>query len=352
MYLEQLKFIRFRSFAELLLKDFAPVNCFIGENGSGKTNILEGIYLLSSGRGFRTSVLKELALRDTDGFYLGGVFDGEKIEKLASENKKKLTVSEREIGVHELRTYNPIVVFNPGDIFLASGSSEVRRRFFDSAIALRDPSYTPHLLTYERALRQRNASLKKDPRNAGLWDSILIQSGAELIKKRIAFAKLLVPKIEALYGELAGGKASLKYFNNFSLKASIEDSLREALEQSKQNDLRLRHTAKGPHRDDVSIYIDGLPAALSGSQGQNRTLAFAMKLGSVEIVEETLGRKPILLIDDALLETDSAKRKRIFNKMRTMGLQLFLTATEKSFFDFIEGDYRSFTLSGGSVTKQ
>lgn len=350
MYLEQLKFVRFRCFAELSVKDFAPVNCLIGDNGAGKTNLLEGIYLLSSGRGFRTADRRELALRGSDGFYLGGVFDGEKIEKLVSEKKKKLTVSERDIGVHELRAYNPIVVFNPGDIFLATGSSEVRRRFFDSAISLRDPGYMPHLLTYERALRQRNASLKKDPRNAGLWDGVLIQSGAELIKRRIAFAKLLVPKIEALYGELAGGKASLKYFNNFSLSSSIEDSLKEAMAQAKTADLRIRHTTKGPHRDDVSIYIDGLPAALSGSQGQNRTLAFAMKLGSVEIVEESLGRKPILLVDDALLETDASKRKRIFEKMRSMGLQVFLTATDAAFFNFIDKkEARFFDFREGQV---
>lgn len=339
MYLETVKFINFRSFKELSLQDFGWVNCLFGENGAGKTNFLEGVYLLSSGRGFRTSDRKELALRGEEAFYLAGIFDGEKIEKQVGEKKKKLMVSEKEIGACELRTYNPIVVFNPSDIFLATGSSDTRRRFFDSAIALLDASYMEQLMSYEKAIRQRNSSLKKDPSHADIWNPILIQAGAELIKKRITFAKQLVPKVEHLYEELAGGKASLKYFNNFSIPDNrIEEALKEALAQNKQHDLRMRHTTKGPHRDDVSIYINDVPAALSGSQGQNRTLAFAMKLGSVEIVEEKLGRKPILLVDDALLETDSVKRKRIYKKMRSMNLQMFLTATSKDFFDFTENE--------------
>ncbi|MGL5722136.1 MAG: DNA replication/repair protein RecF [Brevinema sp.] len=350
MNLEELKLIQFRSFPQLTLNGFDRVNAFIGENGSGKTNVLEAIYLLSSGRGFRTSDRKELATRGHDDFYLGGVFDNEKIEKSIGEKKKKIVVNENPMGAGELRSYNPIVVFNPSDIYLSSGTSAVRRRFFDSAIALVDPTYTEQLLSYERALRQRNASLKKDPANADLWNPALIQNGTELIKKRIQFAKKLVPKIEKLYQEFAGGIASLKYFNNFSIEAGIEKSLGAALAANKSLDLKMKHTGKGPHRDDVSIFIDGVPAAISGSQGQNRALAFAMKIGSVEIVEETLGRRPILLIDDALLETDSEKRKRIYHKMRAMDLQIFLTATEKEFLAFTGGEAKSFMFSQGKVS--
>ena len=350
MNLEELKLVQFRSFPELTLKGFDTINALIGENGSGKTNVLEAIYLLSSGRGFRTSDRKELATRGHDDFYLSGVFDGEKIEKFIGEKKKKILVNENPMGAGDLRSYNPIVVFNPSDIYLSSGSSGIRRRFFDSAIALIDPTYTEQLLAYERALRQRNASLKKDPANADIWNPALIQNGSELIKKRIQFTKKLVPKIERLYEEFAGGIASLKYFNNFSIEEGIEKSLTMALTSHKSLDLRLKYTGKGPHRDDVSIFIDGVPAAISGSQGQNRALAFAMKLGSVEIVEETLGRRPILLIDDALLETDSTKRKRIYQKMRSMDLQIFLTATETSFLSFTGGEEKAFMFSQGRVS--
>ncbi|MGL5255255.1 MAG: DNA replication/repair protein RecF [Brevinema sp.] len=349
MNLEELKLIQFRSFSELNLTGFDRVNAFVGKNGAGKTNVLEAIYLLSSGRGFRTSDRKELSTRGAEEFYLSGMFDSEKIEKLVGEKKKKILVNENTIGANELRSYNPIVVFNPSDIYLSSGASAVRRRFFDSAIALIDPNYTKQLLAYERALRQRNASLKKDPANADLWNPALIENGTELIKKRIQFAKRLVPKIERLYAEFAGGIASLRYFNNFSIEAGIEKSLSDALSSNKSLDLKMKHTSKGPHRDDVSIFIDGVPAAISGSQGQNRALAFAMKIGSVEIVEETLGRRPILLIDDALLETDNEKRKRIYNKMRSMDLQIFLSATEKEFFSFTGGEEKVFTFSQGRV---
>ncbi|MGL4388920.1 MAG: DNA replication/repair protein RecF, partial [Brevinema sp.] len=107
------------------------------------------------------------------------------------------------------------------------------------------------------------------------------------------------------------------------------------LEQNKSHDLRRKHTTKGPHRDDISIFINDLPADKSGSQGQNRALAFALKIGSVEIIEQTLSRRPILLIDDALLEVDNTRRRNIFQKLYSLDLQLFFTGSSTEFFDFI-----------------
>ncbi len=336
MFLEQLRLITFRSFEQLTLSSFEQVNCLVGENGSGKTNFLEGIYLLSSNRGFRTGDRKELTKRNAEGFFIQGIFDGETIERTISEQKKSLTLNKENIPANKLRTYNPVITFSPSDIFLATGSSDTRRKFFDSAIALRDDEYSDYLASYERALRQRNASLKKDPKNADIWNEALITNGAKVIEKRLEFVKLLIPKVESLYHELAQGNANLKYFNNFKLSHDIEASIREAFAQSKSTDLRRKYTTKGAHRDDITLLIDELPAAKSGSQGQNRTLAFALKIGSVEIIEETLGRKPIILIDDALLEVDPSKRLRIFNKFYDSGLQLFLTGTTREFFDFIQ----------------
>lgn len=336
MFLEQLRLINFRSFPEFSAKNLSNINCLVGENGSGKTNFLEGIYLLSSNRGFRTGDRKELTYRKADGFFIQGIFDEDTITRAISEKKKSLTLNEETILANKLRTYNPIVSFSPNDIFLATGSSDTRRRFFDAAIALRDHEYNDYLASYERAVRQRNSSLKKDPRNADIWNKTIITNGAKVIEKRLAFVKLLIPKVQTLYQELAKGNAHLKYFNNFKLSKNIAEALEQALTESKSEDLRRKHTTKGPHRDDITILINDLPAAKSGSQGQNRTLAFALKIGSVEIIEETLERKPILLIDDALLEVDPQKRKRIFDKMHSSGLQLFLTATTKEFFNFID----------------
>ena len=336
MFLEDLKLINFRSFPELRIKSFHKINCLIGENGAGKTNFMEGVYLLSSNRGFRTGDRKELTYRNAEGFFIQGSFDGDMIARTITEKKKQLTLNEEAIPANKLRVYNPIVAFSPNDIFLATGSSDTRRRFFDAAIALRDHEYSDYLATYERALRQRNASLKKDPKHANLWNEALITSGAKIIEKRLAFVKLLIPKVQTLYAELAKGSANLKYFNNFKLTQNIEEGLKKALKDSSSDDLRRKHTTKGPHRDDITILINDLPAAKSGSQGQNRTLSFALKIGSVEIIEETLGRKPILLVDDALLEVDPSKRKRIFDKINSLGVQLFLTATTKEFFSFID----------------
>lgn len=336
MFLEQLKLINFRSFEESIHSSFSQVNCLIGENGAGKTNFLEGIYLLSSNKGFRTGDKKELTLKDADGFFIQGVFNGETIERVISERKKSLTLSEESISANKLRTYNPIVTFAPSDIFLATGSAETRRRFFDAAIALRDDSYSDYLSAYERAIRQRNASLKKDPKHADIWNGAIIQNGAKVIEKRLEFVKLLIPKVEHLYQEFAEETATLKYFNNFKVFQPIEKAIEEALHQSKAEDFRRKHTSKGLHRDDITLLVKGLPAAKSGSQGQNRSLAFALKIGAVEIIEDTLGRKPILLIDDALLELDPKKRKRIFHKLYSSGLQLFLTGTTEEFFHFME----------------
>lgn len=344
MILEKIRMVDFRSFQEITVDSFGQINCLIGENGMGKTNFLEGIYLLSSNRGFRTNDRLKLARYSTERFYIGGTFNNEKIERIISEKKKKLLCNGTSITANELRTYNPIVTFSPHDIFLSSGSSEIRRKFFDSAIALLDSSYNIHLLHYERALRQRNSSLKKDPQNSDIWNPLLITHGAKLIEKRINFARKLSEKVKNLYEEFTKGEAKLTYFNNFSVSGSWETSLEKALESSKFQDLKLKHTSKGPHRDEISILIDKLPAAESGSQGQNRALAFALKIGAVQIAEEALKRKPILLLDDVLLEIDQKKRKSIFNALYRSDLQLFLTGTDKDFFHFIEHETQFYSF--------
>ncbi|MGL4366924.1 MAG: DNA replication/repair protein RecF [Brevinemataceae bacterium] len=334
MFLKKIRYINFRSFPELNLDNFEHVNCLAGENGSGKTNFLEGIYLLSSNRGFRTGDRKELTYKNESGFFLQGHFDDDIIERVIAD-KRKLTLNGQTIPTNKLRIYNPVIAFSPNDIFLATGSSETRRRFFDAAISLLDSSYPEHMMNYERALRQRNASLKRDPKHADIWNEHIITHGAYLIQQRLAFAKLLTPKLHELYKQFTQGNASLHYLNNFKLSSNLQESLQEALEQSKFEDNNKKHTSKGPHRDDITLFIDSMPAAKSGSQGQNRALAFALKIASVEIIEETLGRKPILLIDDAMLELDLKKKQRIFDKLLSLKLQIFLTGTSKEFFDFI-----------------
>lgn len=334
MFLEKLTIVQFRNFCSLVLSDFSQINFLIGDNGSGKTNFLEAIYLLSSGKGFRTNDRKEFFFHESSELSIKGIFDGELVELDISEKRKTLFINTETIAVNKLRTYNPVVSFSSTDILLTLGTPEIRRRFFDAAIALLDSTYEKHLSVFERCLRQRNAALKKDPEHINLWNESMIQHGAQIIEKRIAFAQHLIPRVKTIYNSVTRGVADLKYFNNFRLDDNIENSLSNAISESFTEDIYRKSTSKGPHRDDIVITIDGLPTNKSASLGQNRILSFAMKIAAVEIIEEMLERKPILLIDDALLELDPSKKSLIFNKLVSLNLQMFVSGTSHRFFDF------------------
>ncbi len=355
MKLETIKAQNFRNYAVLEADGFGQTNVVIGANGSGKTNFLEAIYLLSSASPIRSVGHPELIRWGAKYYYLTGNFDGHDIALGYSASKRVLKFDEEPIHKDALKVRNPVIVFEPEDIGTVNGSPDTKRGFLDTFLSMADIRYAYALNRYQKALRQRNAQLKIAPKDAPVWNRELAANGAVLVRMRIEFIRGLNRKTQAIFGDLYGTEIELKYLNNFKIQGSIEECLTESLESSFKADSLKRYTTKGPHRDAYEIYVlnAGERRIASGafaSQGQLRSLSLSMKLGATEYIESVSGNGPILLLDDVLLEIDEAKRETIFRFLSSK-YQTFFTATSLEVLGRLAGSAVVYRASGGVLTK-
>lgn len=342
MKLEHIQAKNFRNYAVLEAEGFGRTNIVVGANGSGKTNFLEAVYLLSCATPIRSVTHAELVRWGAKYYYVSGRFDGHEIAIGYSDTAKALKFDEDPVKKDELKVSNPAVVFEPDDIDIVGGSPDAKRGFLDSFLSMSDLGYAYSLARYHKALRQRNAQLKIAAKDAAVWNRELAANGAVLVKARIEFIRALNLKTRAIFGDLYGREIELQYLNNFKVQGGIEDSLSTALESSAKADAVKKYTTKGPHRDSYEIYVvdAGEKKVASGafaSQGQLRSLSLSMKLGATEFIESVSRAVPILLLDDVLLEIDAARRGKILAFIAGK-YQTFFTATTRDVFgDFCEG---------------
>ena len=351
------------------------VNFFLGENGRGKTNLLESIYLTSYGKSFRTFKDRELIRFGEDFCRVKGQFvrgneeESQTVEIfIGRDGTRKGNVD----GI-EFQKYSDIfdhvlaVVFSPEDLKIIKESPEKRRDFIDREISTLSMSYYRNLLMYGRILAQRNAYLKDDMRDMDLlavWDENRIHYGAALIWQRYQFMKKISRICAKIHHDLTGGKESLslEYAADCGLAAisafeeemkeagisfgdakkiskekekEILEQLREELRQtaldSMETDFRIRHTTRGPQKDDIKVLLrkneeGAIDIRHFGSQGQQRTAALSMKLSEIELIREEKGEYPILLLDDVLSELDISRQNYLIDSLQNV--QLFITATE------------------------
>jgi DNA replication and repair protein RecF len=305
----------------------------VGQNGQGKTNLLEAAYYPVLLRSFRSAPDSELVAFNGPGFHVEAAFDGESAGSLtatfvAAGRRKRITVD----GVEERRLTAAIgrwlaVVFLPGDVELAGGPALERRRFLDRMLSLAEPAYLRALLRYRGALARRNAALRQQQADvARACEPILAAEGALLVSRRVAW----VADAAATFAmELAGldepGHATLRYAGRAELAEPMAWS--EAFAGSFTADRARGMTTIGPHRDDVALTLDGQALRVFGSTGQLRSAAIALKLLELATLRERRGVEPALLLDDVFAELDSARQRRL--AARLMGdapRQIFVTA--------------------------
>ena len=340
MYIKSIKLKNFRNYDSLEIDFDRNVNFILGQNAQGKTNLLESIFITSMGKSFRTlrdaemigfnknfaGIYEEISKDGIDGS-VEIIIDktGKKFVKLDGVKIKKAS---------ELLKNVYIVIFSPEDLKIVKDEPEKRRRFIDRELCQIKPSYCDSLSNYKKALQQRNAYLKEeiiDPSILDIWDMQLAAYGARIMAGRNDFIKKLSHISSEIHGGITGGKEELKlrYAPNtefFNDTAHQENYLYEMLKNFRDNDLRQRTTTKGPHKDDMEFYIDGINARNFGSQGQQRTCALSLKLAEINIIEEETGEKPILLLDDVMSELDSSRQKFLVKSLDH--IQLFITTTE------------------------
>lgn len=368
MHITQISLKGYRNY-ELCQIDLSNrLNLIIGNNGQGKTNLLESLYIGGFGKSFRTS-------KDIEWLRFGESFAVIKIgyEKMGQPGQieiKLLKNRKKEIklnGVHlskmsELIGHLNLVLFSPEDLKLVKESPSERRRFIDRELSHISPSYCHKLLQYNRVLDQRNTSLKQmqfkkniDHALLDIWDEQLAELGSHLIMKRDHFIKDLAQISNRIHREITSGKENLIVTYNCSLNTksmseydTIKSDFVELLIQNRQKDMERGYTSVGPHRDDLGLEIDSIELKAFGSQGQQRTAALALKLSEIEIIYETLGEYPVLLLDDVMSELDTHRQNfliKTFEKVQTI-----VTTTEvgQIYQDHLK-DGKLFRIEGGRV---
>ena len=317
------------------------VNVISGQNGQGKTNLLEALCLFTGVRSFRGAKNAELIARGEKFARMELEFFAEKREQNASlviTDKKQATLN----GVKLAAATGFIgrfcaVVFSPDNMSLVKGGSAERRRFLDAAISQQFPAYPRLLVEYNRILAQRNAFLKKSTTTAGfesmldIWDENLSRTGAKIACRRAEYVARLCGKTEEIFDGISSGRdfIKLRYSCGFLNPDSVDEtaqSLKKQLEIHRASDLAQGCTNYGAHRDDLNIAVNDMAARSYASQGQKRSCVLALKLAEASLLEDAAGERPIAVLDDVMSELDGMRQDYLLNHMD--GWQVFISCCD------------------------
>lgn len=340
MYIKNIELLNFRNYEKLNLDFHQNVNLILGNNAQGKTNLLEGIYISSIGRSFRTNKDSELVKFEQNTAKIKVQAEKEVAStEVEIQIKKDAKKSIKKDGVNIKKTSQLlenilIVIFSPEDLKIVKDEPEKRRKFIDRELCQIQPLYYDSLSNYKKTLQQRNSYLKEeniDNSVLDLWDVQLAKYGAKIINIREKFIR----KISAFSGEIhqsiTNGKESLflEYNPNIEYIEDIreqEEYFYDEIKKSFKNDFRQRTTGKGPHKDDISFYVNGINMRSFGSQGQQRTCALSLKLAELNLIKEETDEDAILLLDDVMSELDIERQQYLIKTLKDN--QLFITTTD------------------------
>jgi DNA replication and repair protein RecF len=341
MRLKHLLVSSFRNIGMIRVEPGGRFNLLYGFNGQGKTNLLEAIYLLGNPRSFRNSRLPELIGHGSRQAVVSG-----EVESCGtvSQIRLSLELAGRRVEIDQkgikrasdLHGKLNAVVFSPDDTSMVKSGPEARRRYLDRAVYTGDVAYLHCWHEYHRILKQRN-HLLKSPDKSGLdvWTEKLVTSGAEVIERRQRYVALLDTQLQRYYAAISGGceSASISYQAEGVVSTDrdcIEKELLQLFERHGKSDERYGTTTAGPHRDDLTLNLDGRPLKAFGSQGQQKSFILSLKLAEMENLQSIFGEPPILLLDDMSSELDAQRNGNLMDFLISRDIQVFITTTEIS----------------------
>ena len=347
----------FRNLQSLAFEPGSHFNVIHGDNGAGKSNLLEAIYYLGALKSFRGAKTDDLIALDSDSALLEATLEGGpaphklRIDVGRSQRRRLQLDGKRPRSTSLWHQTVRMVLFHPGDLILASGAPDKRRAFLDRMLEQMDPIYGSTLASYEKALRSRNRLLKEertDRRSVRAYDAILSKAGAVVGQARRRLIDDLAPRVVRAFSDVFAGDTPLgvRYLPRVE---PIEELIAEALERSFDKDRARGFTADGPHGDDLELRLHQVGARHHGSQGQHRTIVLALKTAELDLLSERTGRVPILLLDDVSSELDRSRNRRFFEVLSHAGGQVFLTTTHPEFI-LLENDRVDFHVDAGLVT--
>ena len=366
LQLLSIKLTNFKNYEQQALELSPRLNCFVGLNGMGKTNLLDAVYFLCLLRSHRALPDKNLILHGADFFRLEGQFEH---EKERSKIAVKFAAGQRKEVERNGSTYPrlmdyigqfPVVMIAPEDIVLVQDGSEERRRFLDATLSQIYPEYLHQLLTYNHLLKQRNALLKAFAEHrrfdATLLEAIdrqMLEPVALINTKRSAFAAAFAPVFQDMYAAIAGNEEQVEVV--LESKSGGED-FAETLRNNLDKDRALERTSAGPHRDDLALKLHDQPVKKYASQGQLKSFLLALRLAQYELLRQEKGLAPLLLLDDIFDKLDEQRVRQLMALLieRKFG-QTFITDTQRSRIEAVvssfPGEYQMFEVNNGIVMR-
>jgi DNA replication and repair protein RecF len=356
LVVEQLALAGFRNLAPLTLVPGARFNVLFGDNGAGKSSLLEALGYLAALRSFRDAKKEDIIAQGAARAQIRAqvssaplsrrfeiTLDRSKARSVLVDQKRPAT-----LGGHFASF--PLVLFHPGDVELMLGPPEPRRRFLDRVLEQMDAGYARVMADYERALRSRNRLLKSQrPERASItaYDTALAELGARIGAARLALTEQLKPRVESHFAEITEHALALE-LSYAARTTAREDELRRQLHDSYEKDLARGFTGVGPHTDDLRVGVAHTLAKHHASQGQHRAIVLALKVAELSVLAERTGRVPLLLLDDVSSELDRSRNRRFFTLLSRLGSQVFLTTTQRELI-LIEEQRRDFLVENGRI---
>ena len=364
MILKKISVLNYKNIAQAELAFSPKMNCFIGHNGEGKTNLLDAVYFLSFCKSATNSVDSQNIRHGEDFFMLQGEYEHESGEpeevycglkrrqkKQFKRNKKEYTRLSDHIG------FLPLVMVSPADSALINGGSDERRRFMDVVISQYDKEYLDALIRYNKALAQRNTLLKNEmPVEEELflvWEEMMAQAGEVVFRKREEFIKEFIPIFQSFYSFISQDKEKVGLIYDSHAR---DASLLEVLKESRTRDQIMGFSLRGVHKDELNMLLGDFPIKREGSQGQNKTYLVALKLAQFDFLKRTGATVPLLLLDDIFDKLDASRVEQIIKLVAGDNFgQIFITDTNREHLDRIlhkvGSDYKMFCVEQGAVSE-
>ena len=357
MWLKRISILNYKNIEQSELSFSPKMNCIIGRNGMGKTNLLDAVYYLSFCKSATNPIDTQNIFHDREFFVVQGFYqtDNDEPEEVycGLKRRQKKQFKRDHIGLI------PLVMVSPSDSVLISGGSEERRRFVDVVISQFDREYLDALIRYNKAMLQRNTLLKSEvepePELMNVWEEMMASAGETVYKKRKQFIDEFVGVFQSYYSFISEDreKVSLDYESHAS-----QGGLLEIIRGSRQRDFVMGYSLKGIHKDDLIMKLGDFPIKREGSQGQNKTYLIALKLAQFEFLKRTGSRTtPIVLLDDIFDKLDAHRVEQIVKLVAGDSFgQIFVTDTNRDHLDKIlrkiDGDYKLFEVENGNITER
>lgn len=329
MIIKSLKLTNFRNHATYSLVCREEVSQILGANGSGKTSVLEAIYLLTRGKSFRATD-PDIIRRDS-AFYRAELefASGETTIATYDHHQKTFLVSDQKFRRLPKKHQYPVVLFEPSDLNLITHAPSRRRQYFDRIFGQLDPGYSTSLSRYEKALKQRNELLKADfptPESLFSWNVLLAKYGSEIHTLRQNFIHEINARLTTIYRSISGNHDTISIRNQSEVVDVNQSEYLQLLEQSFAKDHHLGHTSFGIHRDDYIFELNHQLADGSASRGESRTIILALKFIEADLLYQKTHLRPIVLLDDVFSELDQSRRRSLIKNFKDH--QIIITSVD------------------------